>query len=217
MRALIGDYRDCIEHLPDGSSLVVHQVSWDDYERLLEELAERPRRRVSYDRGRLEIMTPLPEHEKCARFIDAVVQVLSEELDLNVEKLGSATWNSRRRARGVEPDACYYVANADRVIGKRNIDLETDPAPDVVVEIDISNESVNKLPTYAALEVGEIWRYDGEAVYFLQLAGGAYREVSESASFPGLTPDLLARAIAGSATMGQTAALKAFRQYWRSR
>src|SRR5712692_10277902 len=166
MSALTADYRDSIEHLPQGATLVIHRIGWDDYEHLLEDLSDRLRLRISYNCGRLEVMTPLPEHEKYARFIDDVVRVLSEELDLKLEKLGSATWKNRRLARGVEPDACYYVANADRVIGKRHIDLESDPPPDIVVEIDVTNESLSKFPIYAALLVSEIWRYEGERVHF---------------------------------------------------
>jgi Uma2 family endonuclease len=195
---------------------VIHRIGWDDYEHLLEDLSDRLRLRISYNCGRLEVMTPLPEHEKYARFIDDVVRVLSEELDLKLEKLGSATWKNRRLARGVEPDACYYVANADRVIGKRHIDLESDPPPDIVVEIDVTNESLSKFPIYAALLVSEIWRYDGERVHFHELTGDAYLEVSAIRSFPGLTPDMLADAVAQSKVEGQTAALSGFRQRWRT-
>ena len=42
------------------------------------------------------------------------------------------------------------VTNADRIIGKREIDLESDPPPDLVVEVDITNESFTKSPIYAA-------------------------------------------------------------------
>jgi len=74
---------------------------------------------VSYECGRLEIMTPLSVHERDIRFIDDLVRVVAEELDLQMEKLGSTTWKSRRLARGAEPDACCYVANAERIIGKK--------------------------------------------------------------------------------------------------
>ena len=46
---------DAVEHLPDGATLIMPQVSWDDYERLLEALAERSHFKVSYDCGMLEI------------------------------------------------------------------------------------------------------------------------------------------------------------------
>ena len=206
------NYLDAVEHLPDGATLVIHRFDWDNYEELLKELSDRPHLRVSYDRGKLEIMTPLPEHEEYARFIDLLVYVVAEELDLKLQSYGSATWKRRRLARGVEPDACYYVASADRVIGKREIDLESDPPPDIVVEIDITNESLSKFSIYAALAVPEIWRYDGTTVQFYELAGDRYREISESRFLAGLTPAILAGALEHNKTEGQTAALRTFRQ-----
>ena len=206
------DYLDAIEHLPDGATLVVQQFGWDDYERLLEDLCNRPHLRVTYDGGRLEIMSPLPEHEEYASFIDALVRAVSEELHLTLETRGRATWKRRRLARGVEPDACYYAASAERIIGKRTIDLESDPPPDIVVEIDITNESLSKFPIYAALSVPEIWRYDGRVMQFYALTHDAYRVISDSQFFPGLIPAMLADALEQSKTAGQTAALAAFRQ-----
>lgn len=214
MGTLTADYRDAIERLPAGAILILHEVSWDEYERLLENLVDRPNVRVSYDRGRLEVMTPLPKHEAYTRFIDAVVRVFAEKDNRTVESYGSATWKRKRLAKGVEPDACYYVANAPRIIGKETIDLEADPPPDVVLEIDITNESLSKFPIYAALAVPEIWRYDGKRMLFYERVGNEYREISESRSFMGLTPASLAEAIEQSKTDGQTAALATFRLHW---
>jgi Uma2 family endonuclease len=78
---------------------------------------------------------------------------------MNVEPRGSATWK-RKQDKGAEADTCYYVANADRIIGKRNIDLEVDPPPDLVVEIDSTNESLEKFSIYSAFRFPEIWRYE---------------------------------------------------------
>ena len=209
-------YLDAIERLPEGATLVIHQATWEEYERLIEDLRDRPHLRVSYDSGALEIMSPLPEHEEYASFIEDVVRLLSEELDLTLEKRGRATWRRRQLAKGVEPDACFYVARADRIIGKRQIDLERDPPPDVVVEIDVTNESLSKFPIYAALAVPEIWRYDSQRVRFYELAGDGYREMPESRFFAGLTPTALGAALERSKTEGQTVALRAFRQQWRA-
>jgi len=206
------EYLDAIAHLPDGATLVFHQCSWEDYEQLFEDLSDRPHLRVSYDQGRLEIMSPLQEHEEYARFIDALVRAFSEYLKLKLQAYGGATWKRQRLARGAEPDCCFYVANADRVIGKRRFDLETDPPPDIVVGIDITNESISKFPIYAALGVPEIWRYTGRKLHFYVLDDDAYREITESPSFPGLDPNLLVDALEQSKTDGQTAALHAFRE-----
>ncbi len=51
---------------------------------------------------------------------------------------------------GLEPDTCVYVQNASNIIGKRRITIGVDPPPDVAVEIDMSNDSVDKFPIYAA-------------------------------------------------------------------
>jgi Uma2 family endonuclease len=214
MGSTAAEYHDAIQHLPEGATLVIHQAGWEDYEGVLEELAERPHFRVSYDCGRLEIMTPLPEHEAAARFIDDIVRVVAEKLDVQVEKYGSTTWKNRILQKGVEPDACYYVKNAERVIGKRTIEMESDPPPDIAVEIDVTNESLAKFAIYAALRVSEIWRYDGATVHFYELGGDEYREISESRSFAGLTPGIVADALAQSRTEGQSSALRVFRRRW---
>jgi Uma2 family endonuclease len=212
MTTRAANYMDAIDHLPNGATLVVQEVTWEEYEQLLKDLQERPNLRVSYDRGKLEIMSPLPEQEEYARFIDVLIRALSESQDRKLQNYGSATWKTQRLSKGVEPDSCYYVANADRVIGKRKFDLEVDPPPDIVLEIDITNESLSKFPIYAALSVPEIWRYDGNSIYFYELADGAYREVSQSRSFPQLTPAMLVNALEQSKIHGQTAALLEFRQ-----
>ena len=212
MSTRTADYLDAVDHLPAGATLVVHDFGWDEYERLVEELAAR-HFRVSYDCGRLEIITPLPEHEVYARTIDLLVRAYAEPRDLTVENYGRTTWKRKSLARGVEPESCYYITSAHCIIGKHHkIDLESDPPPDIVVEIDVTNESLGKSGIYAALGVPEIWRYDGTQMQFYELAGHAYREISESRSLPGLTSAMLAVALEQSKTEGQTASLRAFRQ-----
>lgn len=210
-------YLDAIEHLPEGSTLVIHQVTWEDYERLLGDVSERPGLRISYDCGKLEIMSPLPEHEEYGRFIERLVQILAEELDLKVQSYGSATWKRQKLTKGAEPDCCYYIKNAGLVIGKRKFDLESDPPPDVVVEIDTTNESLSKFSIYAALSVPEIWRYDGNKIQFYELGSMGYRESTGSRFFSQLTPAMLADALEKSKSEGQTSALRAFRQQLQSR
>ncbi|PYS56327.1 MAG: hypothetical protein DMG13_00040 [Acidobacteria bacterium] len=217
MSTRAADYLDAIEHLPEGATLVIHQVSWDDYERLLEDVLERPGLRISYDCGKLEIMSPLPEHEEYGRFIERLVQILSEELDSKVQSCGSATWKRQKLAKGVEPDCCYYVKNADRVIGKRKFDLESDPPPDIVVEIDVTNESLSKLSIYAGLSVPEVWRYDGNKTQFYELPPIGFREIQGSRLFPQLTPAMLTDALEQSKSEGQTVALRAFRHRLQGR
>src|SRR5438445_836710 len=171
MSAPTAEYREAVDHLPPGGMLVFQQVSWEDYEQLLKDLADRPGVRVSYDEGRLEIMSPLPEHEDYKDSLYSMVRVFSEVTGIELETRGSATWKREKLRKGSEPDTCFYVAQAERIIGRRKIDLESDPPPDVVVEIETTNESLMKFPIYAALGVPEIWRYDGRQTQFYALAG----------------------------------------------
>ncbi|MGB3239580.1 MAG: hypothetical protein WBB29_14880 [Geitlerinemataceae cyanobacterium] len=52
-----------LELVPPGQRVLLAEVSWDEFEAILEELGDRRVARVAYDNGLLEIMTPLPEHE----------------------------------------------------------------------------------------------------------------------------------------------------------
>ncbi|HVF27486.1 MAG TPA: Uma2 family endonuclease [Pyrinomonadaceae bacterium] len=128
-----------------------------------------------------------------------------------METRGSTTYRRRRKVKGAESDTSLYVQNAARMIGKRRIDLETDPTPDVVVEIDASNASLSKFPIYAALGVPEIWLYEGREARFYQLAEQSYRETSRGLAFPALTAAALTEFLARTKTSGQTAALAALR------
>ncbi len=206
------DLREAVDHLPEGAALVMQDVPWEDYEQLLDQLVNRPGLRVVYDQGRLEVMSPLPEYEEYKCFIERVIIALAGELDVNVEPRGSATWKRKRDAKGAEPDTCYYVANSDRIIGKRNIDLGIVPPPDLVVEIDSTNKFAGKFPIYATFGVPEIWRYDVKhnRVYMYELRENTYAEIPSSRSFPILTADTLANLIDQTKTQGQKAPLAAF-------
>jgi Uma2 family endonuclease len=206
------EYLEAVRHLPAGAILVFQHVTWEQYEALVEDLVDRPGVRVHYDEGKLEIMTPLPEHEQYKEFIYSLARAVSEELRVPLETRGSATWKRRDLSKGVEPDTCFYVENAPRIIGKRTIDLTSDPPPDVVVEVDTTNESLSKFPICAALGVPEIWRYDGARAHIYELAGAAYVETTGSRFFPGLTAVMLTDSLESSKTRGQTDALTAFRE-----
>ena len=134
-----------------------------------------------------------------------------------MEKLGSATWKRQRIQKGVEPDACFYVANAGRIIGKREIDLESDPPPDIAVEIDTTNSSRDKLSIYAALRIPEIWRYDGKQAEIFHLKADSYVQTETSMFLVGLSSSLLTELIELSKSQSQTTVLKLFRQQLRSR
>ncbi len=198
--------------------LVALGVSWGEYERLLEELADRPGVRVTFDQGRLQAVSPLRAHEHYAQVIADMALIAAETLDLPFEQLGSTTLRQLERQRGVEPDRCFYVANAARIAGKLTLNLEADPPPDIVVEIDMSSDSQAKLPIYADLGVPEIWLYDGRRVRILELRddNSTYVEILESKFLECLTTSVLDKYLELSKTTGQSEVRRAFRLWLNS-
>jgi Uma2 family endonuclease len=210
------DFLEAIAHLPAGATLVLPDVDWESYEGLLDSLSDRPGLRVSYDTGRLEIVSPLPRHEIYKEILACLVRGFAEETDTPLESLGSTTWKRRKLLKGAEPDGCFYVANASRITGKEDLDLNVDPPPDIAIEIDTTRSSLSKFPIYAALGVPEMWRCDGKTVEIHRLKDGAYVKTEASAFLVGLTGAILTEFLGVGKAQGQTATLKLFRQRIRS-
>jgi len=163
-------------------SVVLHSISWATYESLLKDLADCSAPRVTYDRGELEIMSPTPEHELINDAVRLLVNIVAEELNVEVRGLGSTTFRRKDFRRGFEPDACFYIANVERIIGKTRLDLKIDPPPDLIIEVDITSPSLDKFPLFAQLGVPEVWRYAGAKLTIYQLADGIYVERETSIS-----------------------------------
>ena len=128
---------------------------------------------------------------------------------------GSTTFKRQDLAKGFEPDSCFYIQNEGRISGKAEIDLDTDPPPDLIIEIDISSSSLNKFPVYAHIGVPEVWRYDGTRVVFFVLAGENYEAAEESRAFPVLTSGVATELLDASAEVKSTAWVHRVRQWVR--
>ena len=210
------EYVDAIDHLPAGSALVIPDVSWPDYEALLAQLGDGYAVRVSYDDGRLEIVTPSARHEKIKEFILAIARVLASELGTALETFGSTTFKTKALRQGAEPDTCFYVEHAGLVVGRDELDLAVDPPPDVIVEVDLSHSSTRKMTFYAQIGVPELWRYDGRRVVIYRLGGTSYHETPSSVAFAPVTADTLTAIIRRIDTEGQQTVLEAFRKSLRA-
>jgi Uma2 family endonuclease len=159
-------------------------ISWQTYESLLNELTER-RFRLTYYRGNLEIMALSPEHEFNKKVLGRFMETLAEALELQIYPLGSTTLK-RPELSGAEPDECFYFRNIGAVRGKKRLDLGTDPVPDLVLEVDLTSSSVNRLEIYAGMGVAEVWIYDGYSLVVKQLQGQGYITALNSQFFPGV-------------------------------
>ena len=172
---------------PTTQPILLEGVSWVTYTCLLADFGESHAARLAYDQGRLEIMSPSFTHERLNRTLAALVEILAGALGLDLERAGSTTFKREDIGRGFEPDSCFYLQHAAHVRGRERIDLATDPPPDLVIEIDMTHPSLDKLPMYEAIGVPEVWRYDGQHLQISRLVTGRYTEVQTSAALPGIT------------------------------
>src|ERR1700730_13945173 len=167
--------------------VILEGVTWDTYERLIAEHGERSGTRFTYDEGVLQIMVVSSRHEKPNRILAFLVEVLAEEWGIDIESLGSMTCKRKDLQKGFEPDSCFYIQHADAVTGKEEIDLKVDPPPDLTIEVDITRDSLNRFPIFAAVGIREVWRFDGTKVMFYQLESKRYVETPNSLAFPALS------------------------------
>ena len=202
---------------PAEQRTVLHNISWETFETLLRETGEDRKSRFAYDCGTLEIMTPLLEHENPKIQFDRFIFALAEELEIEIKSAGSTTLKRQVANRGIEPDNCYYIQNESAIRGKQKLNLETDPPPDLAIEIDITSSSVNKFGIYSALRIPELWRYDGRNLKFYQLRSEQYIECESSVAFSIVSANDMSRFIEQSKTMGEIALLKSFRAWVRDK
>ncbi|MGO9275652.1 MAG: Uma2 family endonuclease [Terriglobia bacterium] len=197
--------------------IVLYDVSWATYEALLADHLDRSVPRFNFDQGGLEIVGPSFAHEKYNRALAQVVKTFVEEMGINVREAGSTTFKRKDWKRGFEADSSFYIKNADRMRGKTEVDPTVDPPPDLVIEIDVSSSSLNKLPIYAQFGVPEVWRYDGVRVTIYALVGGEYVESAESLVLSGLWATELTRLLEESESSEPIVWLQALRQWVRER
>jgi Uma2 family endonuclease len=173
--------------LPDigpESCILLDGISWSTYTRLLRESSHR-RLRMTYDAGALEIMTLSFEHESATGLLSQMVRALAIASGMNYASGGSTTFRRKDLEKGAEPDQCFWLGSAERVRGKKRINIKKDPPPDLAIEVDISRSSLNRTKIYAAFGVPEVWRFDGVKFFVLALGKGkVYRPAPRSLSFP---------------------------------
>ncbi|ACK66468.1 protein of unknown function DUF820 [Rippkaea orientalis PCC 8801] len=169
-------------NLSPGSHILIEQVSWDHYEALLEELGEDRRiPRVNYCQGTLELMSPLPAHERPHRIIAYIVTAILDAQNRDWEDFGSTTFKKPKKA-GLEPDTCFYIENARQVRSLLRMDMKINPPPDLAIESDVTSKTT--MDAYEVIGVPEVWIYDNNRlkIYLLQQEG--YGETTNSLIFP---------------------------------
>jgi len=199
----------------EGTHRVILQgISWQTYQALLTELGDNRSSRLAYDQGVVEITMPSDRHETNKKLLERMVEALTEELDLPIKAFGSTTLNREDLQHGAEPDSCYYIQNVGRLQG-RTVDLTHDPAPDLVIEVDITSPSSRRLGIYRQLGVPEVWRYLGQTLQIHQLQAGTYNLCNYSPTFPFVCVEIINQFLQQAETQDDTTFIRAWRKWVR--
>jgi Uma2 family endonuclease len=201
--------------LAPGNRVTIHDVSWDQYEAILESLgANRRIPRLNYSNSTLEIMSPLPAHERPNRLIADIVKVLLDAEDRDWEDFGSTTFKSPTQNAGLEPDTGFYIQNASRIRDRMRIDLAIDPPPDLAIEADVTSKTT--LDAYQKIGVPEVWIYNDTQLKIYVLQGDRYIESATTPTFPNHNiPELIPRLLAQAFAVGSSQALRQLRKQLR--
>ncbi|HEX5104221.1 MAG TPA: Uma2 family endonuclease [Pirellulaceae bacterium] len=203
-------------HAQPSSNILLDNISWETYETLLRDLEGERRFRITYDRGSLEIMTLSHEHEFSDELLNRYVHMLTFELDIPIHSGGSTTLRRRKRAKGLEPDKCYWIQNELLMRGKKMFDIEVDPPPDLAIEMEVTRSALNRMGIYAAIRVPEVWCYDGESLRVHVLGeNGKYKESAKSLAFPFLPMKELERFLSKAGAQDETTLLRSFCKWVR--
>jgi Uma2 family endonuclease len=213
---------------PNEQRVLLPSITWQKFEQILTELPPDRQIRLTYHRGKLEMMTPVAEHDRCQKLLDSLILVLADELDRSIEAIAPILIKSPELDIAIEPDACYYLLQGkhrdtaptpgtDRV----QIHLPTDSPPDLLIEIALTQTKLDKLPLYTRLAIPEIWRYITTAgenvlkgkleIYHLQ--GDRHLPQRHSTLFPGLSSDRILEFIEQSDSMSLSASLRLLRAW----
>jgi len=181
--------------------LFLHDVSWETYNQLLRAFDERPSVYLTYYHGALEIMTASFEHEKWKKIIGSLVELVAGEMEIDYVSSAQTTFQLEYKAGGFEGDDSFYFSYLEQLRQMNKIDLAKDPAPDLVIEVDVSNPSINKFPLFSDLGVNEVWRYHKGALKIYGLASGGFVAVESSAFLPGVTAQAVTELITASQSL----------------
>jgi Uma2 family endonuclease len=196
---------------PPESRVVIEDVLWETYEALAEQ-----RRgsvpRMTYDNGVLELMSPRRQHENIGCLIGRMIETYSEVKRIEIQSVASTTFKLKALSKGFEADESYYVTHAELIRPKEEVNLKTDPPPDLVVEVEITSSAIEKLKLFAAMQIPEVWRHDGQQLEMFRLIDGAYQTIASSQELPGLTTEKIMSFLNRRFEVGESSLIREFRQ-----
>ncbi|NJO76787.1 MAG: Uma2 family endonuclease [Leptolyngbyaceae cyanobacterium RM1_406_9] len=186
-------------------------ATWDEYIRAVEDPAHASAKGYYRD-GKLRIeMTPLGhDHASDNTVITFAVNLFCTVKEIPVNGLTNCTYR-KIRVREAQPDVSYYIGeNADVIPwGTSIINLETYPAPNLVIEVansSLADDKGEKRLLYEDIGVSEYWIVDVQNVQIIALAiaNRGSRRIEQSNVLPGLEISLLEEALQRTRQVNQS-------------
>jgi Uma2 family endonuclease len=164
--------------LPAGT-IVKLLATWEDYQAILAQRGDRAVPKVKYRHGEVLLMSPLTGRD--SSLIADIVKTLLDHNARDYDAFTPVTMELPEQS-GIEPDYCFYIDNWQAVSGKKRIDWQNDPPPDLVIEIDVT--SYSNVEDYLPYQVPEIWLLKAQQLSIYQLKANQYQLQSTSQHFP---------------------------------
>lgn len=166
--------------IPAGS-VVRLPATWKDYQQLCDQRGDDSIPRLKYRNGEVLLMSPLPVHGRDANLIADIVKALLDQDEREYDAFTPVTMTLPEES-GIEPDYCFYINNWEAISGKKRIDWQQDPPPDLVIEIDVT--SYSDVQDYLPYQVPEVWFFKNQQLLIYQLQDRIYQLQSNSRYFP---------------------------------
>ncbi|AFY39699.1 protein of unknown function DUF820 [[Leptolyngbya] sp. PCC 7376] len=169
---------------------VLSNISWEEFNELLDAIPEQRGTLFRYLKGELEIMAPGRNHEQVKKLLGILLECYFFEKDIEVIPLGSTTFRHELSKKGIEPDECYcFDSNREY--------------PDLAIEVIFTSGGLDLLEIYRVMGVQEVWFWQKEELSFFRLEEDIYQKVNESIFLPDIEKKFLEKLLISSDSLNK--------------
>ncbi len=158
--------------------IIINNLSWQNYEKILNYLRDSLSFRLKYTNGILQLMSPSRRHEIDKKIIGMLLETYFLVKNIDFYPLGSTTFRKEKIAKGIEPDQCYCF-NSEKEF------------PDLAIEIVVTSGGIDSLSIYQSLGVAEVWFWENNQFSLYSWQNNSYQQITQSLLFPDLDFQLL--------------------------
>lgn len=201
--------------------ILLPNVNWQKLQELVQELGAARQVQLTYDRGKLEMMTPLEEHDRCNRLIESLLLVVADEAGYDLASPGTIVLSHPERGQAIQPTACYYLDELPEGAGRLELNLMQMAPPDIAIDVLIREGSMKRLGIFATLQIPEVWQYTTTVgdnalkgkLNIWQWTEQGYLASDRSLIFPFLPIEKVMEFLSESETLGLAKALTLLRSW----